>query len=1206
MHYTYFDTWDTPSWNKGWQTSPDEKSFELEISIDLSGKVNNQESLEKIPDGTTTLTLQIKNVKSSNYKQVEDTKPLIPNSVTKLTIPSLPFPLSLIPSSVKYLTLLKQESFIKIFMVPPTVEYLCLVNSNHSHYLPNTIKELLIKVECLKKIKIHPTFTSPIHISCKSSLNYHSIDGEVCKYRPVINKNKNLSLDLDIQSITLIDDQVYHITFLPPTITSLIFKEFNYCLSQLQILPKLKYISLPSTYQQPIYQNQYLPINITHLELTVTIDKRNNHYITNDWLGKKGYLPQSITHIKIVLLKEDQERDVDLYSSSSPSPLKIVLPSSIKSICIDPDYKSHVSIIDKNDYYSITPTPPKIRKGLKELVLSDNFNQTIYHNTLPTTLQSLSILNLDYNKPLNNNNIPSTLTSLECKSVMIELDLSTHESIKELKAYGNTINHYPPNVESLELDHYYGFKKGYQFNFNKHLIKKLVIHSNKEYEDDLFDDFPNLQYLKTYLLKSKIPESVQELNAKNQSPYTIGEYFSSSIKETHFELDSDILRLISIPFDQRVKEKSSKFIPNQLPLIDNFFKIWRSVYLKPKILDSLQDSTRSLLRFDGDTGTLDHLDRFQNYNILVDDEDSLSPTLLKFNKADEISINAYRAPKVKLSEVIPTTIKKLNYLNTALGNIPNWITHLTIRHWDDLDKVGDIPPSVTNLIIRDTYGGDISYYHKIPSTVKYLTLDYLISDIVIPESITYLTLTHQSVNTLQQFNIPETIKKIEFKNLLLDLLDHKNFEIPLSLSSRLVNGSFYIYSNRMNKTTIPSNTTHLFWTDAHQAINNDDVNIPPSVHTLVLCFRFDSAVVSLPPTITQMVFNGNFHQTLESIYFPTSLKYLYLQDVSEPLEEHHFPNGLTHLVVVHGSRIISLPQSVSHLEIKSNAYKIPPQIKHVKLEVDERIAYIPPTIKSIIPSSSSRYYNIRFENPRKEIRKKSSPLYSDVKIHLHSNVSSVFNSFILPYTLGNNIKSISFGNQFDQVILKGTLPNSIEYLDFGHSFKQKLNKSLLPTSLLTLVLGKSFNQNLNNDLFPSSLTELCLKIDSKPSVKSSSDFPPNLKKLVIPSYDGVLEIIPTTVNHLEFNHNIVKDLDENLNDSIVFPIDLVQSHITKLVLNDKMLIQSYNLIPPSIKSIKLCNSITPFTKIPCTIESVVLPPSFNQPLESILQTDDDL
>ncbi|KAF2068445.1 hypothetical protein CYY_010228 [Polysphondylium violaceum] len=56
---------------------------------------------------------------------------------------------------------------------------------------------------------------------------------------------------------------------------------------------------------------------------------------------------------------------------------------------------------------------PKIREGLKELVLPKSFNNDIQNNTLPATLESLSILNHHYNKQLNINNLPTTLTSLE-------------------------------------------------------------------------------------------------------------------------------------------------------------------------------------------------------------------------------------------------------------------------------------------------------------------------------------------------------------------------------------------------------------------------------------------------------------------------------------------------------------------------------------------------------------------------------------------------------------------------------------------------------------------------------------------------------------------------------------------------------------------------------------------------------------------------
>ncbi|KAF2069116.1 hypothetical protein CYY_009565 [Polysphondylium violaceum] len=474
-----------------------------------------------------------------------------------------------------------------------------------------------------------------------------------------------------------------------------------------------------------------------------------------------------------------------------------------------------------------------------------------------------------------------------------------------------------------------------------------------------------------------------------------------------------------------------------------------------------------------------------------------------------------------------------------------------------------------------------------------------------PPSITHLTLLLQTINTLQESDIPSSIQKIEFKSLAIETNPSVSFEIPKHIASRLVNGVFFIYSKSNNKITIPTDTTHLFWLDDHY-INNDDILLPPSVHTLVLGKGFNSAILSLPPSITQMVFNGEFKQSLETICFPLGLKYLSFHSLNESIQEHHLPNGLTHLVIEYGGCPSNLPQSVHHLQFSEcGAFSsvIPPQVRHLRINRINSKLHVPPTIKSLITSSHDRVYFDNIYPLVFSVLEKDSieyniqfslPFGSDTNIHLHA-LDSNFNTFIKPYTLGNNIKSISFGDVFNQVIIKGSLPNSVEYLEFGKRFNQKLNKSILTTTLLTLVLGSDFDQDLT-DALPSTLTELMLNTKSKPSFTSSSQFPPNLKKLALPCYDGVLDIVPTTINHLEFNRNIAKQK------YVIFPIELVPPHITTLVLNDSMRIQSYNLIPENITSITLCDSITPGTKIPCTVESVVLPSSFNQPLDTIFQT----
>ncbi|KAF2070579.1 hypothetical protein CYY_008098 [Polysphondylium violaceum] len=1280
-----YDQWITPSFNQGWRTLEDEdtkrtrapaKNFIMKIYLDCPGRVHKFE--KPILEGATSLKIQIKttrliyldrypdfdksyipssvtrvNIEYDGFPKIVQSDGIdgwLPDTVTILTVPSLPFPAVLVPKNIRYLKVKKQEKAIQIDMVPPTTEYLWIGGPSRTngqilvHSIPNTVKELVMDSYVLDDIQIEPTFTSPIHI--RNPRLYHDVDR-------IAHEIKNTLCYLNIQSITS-STPIVAATRLP-TITSFVIekhKDFNDSLASLHPLPpQLKYLSLPYTYKQPIYQQQHIPISLTHLELFVVIDQ-NNHF-TNDWLCRKGYLPPSITHLKIhfelddshdnnnsknddynygIKIKEEEEMDSsrthplkkrkieqndgdkdplvtkqDEYNEEEdplPSSLKILIPSSIQSVCFDnKSYRSHVTVLDKDDYYSTTPTPPKIRQGLKELVLSESFNYHIPNSTLPSTLQSLSINNPDYINPLNCHNLPLSLTSFKCKSDKIKLDLSGFESIKELKGNVDAITHYPPNVEALELVS--PLRTGYQFKSNKHLVKSLVYSSRmpmhpthgQYYLKKLLDILPNVQYLSSESLDFEVPPSIQELKCLHKSfiDTKVRPISSPPFETLHLDL-AYYLEYHSQIQDNHKRDKKiiNKHIPNQQPMLkSSFFKIWRNIHLKQVVLEILYDLTKSPLRFDSKTGTLEHIDKFKQYNIFVKDGTELGPALLEFDKADEITIFGEEndTTNTNLSSFISKSIKKLRCSFTK--GIPDWITHLNLGNISLSDlRIGEIPPSVTNLTILDN---DQTYIGKIPPTVRYLTLNRLLGDLAhcIPPSVTHLYLANTAFNCINNSDIPDTVQRIEFKNLVYHK-DRVEYDIPSFISSRLVNGVFYIYSKSKNRITIPLNTTHLFWHDNQYLDNDGDgINIPPSVHTLVLDPTFNSAILSLPPTITQMIFQEDFHQSLTSISFPPALKYLSFRQLYGDIQEQDLPNGLSHLSIINSCKIKSIPQSVHHLEfdLMSLESPIPPQVKHLKFHSRSKIL-LPTTIKSFTSPNS----NITFKEPTdNRFVKKLSRVNPDSKsIHLYSDY---FNLFIVPHTLGNNIKSITFGHSFNQVLVKGSIPNSVEKLVFGDRFNHKLNKSILPTSLLTLVLGSDFNLGINDNL-PSSLTELVLKTGSKPSITSPSQFPPNLKKLALPCYDGVLDIIPTTINHLELNRNITQQK------YVLFPIELVPPHITTLVLNDRIRIQSYDLIPPSITSITLCESITPSIKIPCTVESVVLPKSFNQPLDTILQTVD--
>ncbi|KAF2068248.1 hypothetical protein CYY_010425, partial [Polysphondylium violaceum] len=197
-----------------------------------------------------------------------------------------------------------------------------------------------------------------------------------------------------------------------------------------------------------------------------------------------------------------------------------------------------------------------------------------------------------------------------------------------------------------------------------------------------------------------------------------------------------------------------------------------------------------------------------------------------------------------------------------------------------------------------------------------------------------------------------------------------------------------------------------------------------------------------------------------------------------PIYRLETPNTL--IVIVFLNRSI-----ICNVLLKATiADQIPPQVKHLKIGGCGNQIYLPTT--TIISFVASPYDKIIFRDHNSQqhlAQKKSLPFSSsaDTTIHLIDNTSMMN----VPYTLENNVKSITFGHSSNKVLVKGAIRNSVEKLVFGYKFNQKLNKS---TSLMTLVLGGDFDQDLNDNI-PSSLTKLMLYTKSKPSFTSSPQFP---------------------------------------------------------------------------------------------------------------------
>ncbi|KAF2069198.1 hypothetical protein CYY_009480 [Polysphondylium violaceum] len=332
-----YGQWNAPTCNKGWK-GEENKKFTLKIKESdpphQKGPNNRYVVLDKgfIPRTVTRIDIQ-ESMCSYRHRVLYQGK-WIPDSVTMLSVPSLPFTLYLIPGSVKYLKV-QRQGVINTGIVPLTIQYLwieSLFSGHFSHNIPNTVKELVLGSCSLNEMCITPTFTPPIYINDLKVYN----EGEIKRMWATESNDKEIlqNMFIIIRSITTT--------------------------TQISISP----IILSTTY----FSQTLIPTTLSHLELTVTVYKTT---FTNDWLGKKGYLPLSITHLKVNLESGSKGEKYGPDGDDTLSRgIQIILPSSLQSVCLVPnnkEYRKYVSIIDKQDYYSTTPTLPKIREGLKEI-----------------------------------------------------------------------------------------------------------------------------------------------------------------------------------------------------------------------------------------------------------------------------------------------------------------------------------------------------------------------------------------------------------------------------------------------------------------------------------------------------------------------------------------------------------------------------------------------------------------------------------------------------------------------------------------------------------------------------------------------------------------------------------------------------------------------------------------------------------------------
>jgi hypothetical protein len=73
-----------------------------------------------------------------------------------------------------------------------------------------------------------------------------------------------------------------------------------------------------------------------------------------------------------------------------------------------------------------------------------------------------------------------------------------------------------------------------------------------------------------------------------------------------------------------------------------------------------------------------------------------------------------------------------------------------------------------------------------------------------------------------------------------------------------------------------------------------------------------------------------------------------------------------------------------------------------------------------------------------------------------------------------NLRTLSFGNNFNMSIQSNILPNTLHTLSFNDSYNMEINNNVLPNTLHTLMLGSAYNKIIKIGVLPRVCAFLCL------------------------------------------------------------------------------------------------------------------------------------
>ena len=247
--------------------------------------------------------------------------------------------------------------------------------------------------------------------------------------------------------------------------------------------------------------------------------------------------------------------------------------------------------------------------------------------------------------------------------------------------------------------------------------------------------------------------------------------------------------------------------------------------------------------------------------------------------------NAFLISRKDGERFIPSSVTHLTFghlFNYPLdpGDIPDTVTHLTIKTNCIRPRFGVIPNSVTHLIFGDFF----VYKFKvgcIPDSVTHLTFNARIKLGIIPKSITHLTFGSNFNYPLKIGFIPNSVTHLVFGRNFNQTL--KKGVIPDSVT-HLDLGEFF--SKPLESGDIPDSVTHLAIGEFFYQLV-----IPNSITH----FKFRKLPIAnlhqgdIPNSVTHIVLKYHFNKPLEQGVIPDSVVYIKFNSGGLEVKEYEKP-----------------------------------------------------------------------------------------------------------------------------------------------------------------------------------------------------------------------------------------------------------------------------------------------------------------------------